>query len=71
MSVDEILSGNYTDCHSETVYRKAKSEWIVHDVLHSDPFTELVLCNEMLMNEGDTSGGLKVTFKTLLLSFFW
>ena len=71
MPVDEILSGNYTACQSETVYRKAESEWIVHDVLHSDPFTELVLCKEMLMNEDDTSGRIKGYIKRLVLSLLW
>ena len=51
----------------------SKSEWIVHDVLHSDPFMELVLCKEMLMNDDDTSGRIKgyiqeISFVLLLTS---
>ena len=38
---------------------KSQSEWIVHDLLHSDPFTKLVLCKEMLMNEDDTSDRIR------------
>ena len=59
MPEEEIISGNYTKCQSEPVYRKAKSEWIVHDVLHKDPFTELVLTQSILRHEDEDSSAIK------------
>ena len=56
MAEEEILAGNFTKCQSEFVYRK---DWIVHDVLHKDPFTELIITQANLQNEDEESNVLK------------
>lgn len=51
MQDSELQFGNLSYCQSPTVLRKAKSEWNVHQNLHQDPFTELVLTKNILEDE--------------------
>ncbi|CAC5413778.1 unnamed protein product [Mytilus coruscus] len=51
MQESELQFGNLSYCQSPTVLRKAKSEWNVHQNLHQDPFTELVLTKNILEDE--------------------
>jgi hypothetical protein len=43
----DLRTENYTECQSETILRKAKSETKTGDILHPGPFTELVILKEV------------------------
>ena len=75
MKKEEISSGNYTKCQSPKVLRKAKSEWNVHETLHNDPFTEIVLMHEILRDEDDTNIHVKgyvqeISYFSLMIVLF-
>ncbi|WAR14967.1 hypothetical protein MAR_005072 [Mya arenaria] len=59
MNEDEILFGNITRCQSKDVLRKAKSDFQMYDVLHDDPFTELILTKDILFDEDRKSKRIK------------
>lgn len=47
MPEEELDADNMTNCQSEDVLRKAKSELKTGDILHPEPFTELVLLSKV------------------------
>ncbi|XP_060555481.1 stage VI sporulation protein D-like [Ruditapes philippinarum] len=47
----ELRAENYTKCQSGTILRKAKSETKTGDILHPEPFTELVILKEVYDEE--------------------
>ncbi|XP_060594646.1 titin homolog [Ruditapes philippinarum] len=63
MKEEEIQFGNYTKCQTEEILRKLKSEVNKDDILHPDPFTELVIVKDVIdyvaKYDGDDWGYIK------------
>ena len=57
--MNQYNSGHDTECQSKSVLEKAKSEWRLHDVLHTDPFTELCIMEGMFKDLDEESKQIK------------
>ena len=59
MDMSQYRSGNYTECLSKDVLKRARSEWHLHDILHEDPFSKLCIVTTTLESVDDESKAIK------------